>query len=64
MFRLFILVERQIYINFAHGLEIRENEYYVCGVTKLRNEIYLLCQSMSPARSIIRVFKDQRPFLL
>ena len=41
-----------------------ENEHYFFGVTKLRNEIYVLCRSPSPALNEIRVFEDRTPFRL
>ena len=60
----FILVVCPISINCIQRLEIRRNER-VCGVTKLRNEIYVLCrcESLSLAyQNAIRVFEDRNSF--
>ena len=57
----FIVVECPTSINFNHRIEIQGNEY-LCGITKLQKEIYLLCQAV-PRKNVIRVFKDQSPFL-
>ena len=61
----FILVVCPISINFTQRIEIGGNEY-VRGVTKLRNEIYVLCRSISSSSSnhVIRVFEDRIPFRL
>lgn len=51
----------QISINLTKRIGKRGNEK-VYGVAKLRNEIYVLCQST--AGNVIRVFEDQTPFSL
>ena len=60
---LFILVVCPISINFTQRIEIGRNED-VRGVTKLRNEIYVLCASSPSSSDVIRVFEDRIPFLL
>ena len=49
-----------ISVNFTERINVGRNET-VCGVTKLRAEIYVLCQ---PFPSVIRVFEGRRPFRL
>ena len=48
---------RPISVNFTERINVGKNET-VSGVTKLRNEIYVLCQ---PFPCVIRVFKDRNP---
>ena len=61
IFFYFALVVRPISINFTQRIHVRRNEI-VYGVTKLRNEIYLLCRSASSSGSnVINVFDDGNP---
>src|SRR6218665_3232955 len=54
-----------ISINFTTGIKVSEPEYLISGLTKLRNEIYVLCESFSPRLPhVIRVFEDRHPFSL
>jgi len=55
---------RLISVNFIERIDIGNFEA-VWGVTKLRNEIYVLCRSIrSSYPTEIRVFEDGRPFRL
>ena len=59
-----LLVVCQISINFTQRINIRENEHNLRGMTKLRNEINVLCESLSSGSNIILVFEDRPPFNL
>ena len=54
---------REFSIELTQRIKIPVNQT-VMGVTKLRNEIYILCQSTTFPHTIIRVFLDQTPFSL
>src|SRR6218665_1782294 len=56
-----ILVVCPISINFTQRIEIR-GYGNLCGVTKLGNKLYVLCQSFPSAPNVIRVFEDRHPF--
>src|SRR6218665_3482899 len=58
-----ILAVCPIAISFTQIIKIRQNKY-VHALTKLRNEIYVLCRSFSSAPSVIRVLQDRYPFRL
>src|SRR6218665_2759341 len=49
-------------IDFTQRIEIQKDNYYLFGVTKLRNEFYVLCRSLSSAPNVIRVYRDRTPF--
>src|SRR6218665_1047272 len=56
-----ILVVRPITIDVTQRIEMPENQN-IRGVTKLRNEIYILLDARDGVPSRIRVFDDQYPF--
>lgn len=59
-----IVVIRRIVVNFTTRLSVGKTEE-VKGVTKLRNEVYALCRSISPSSpNVIRVFEDRNLFRL
>src|SRR6218665_3225006 len=58
-----ILVVRPITIDVTQRIEMPENER-TWGVTKLRNEIYILLEARDGVLSRIRVFDDRYPFRL
>src|SRR6218665_1672578 len=55
----FILVVRGITINFTQKIDLQLSRGE-CGITKLRNEIYVLCHRYH----LIRVYEDRYPFRL
>src|SRR6218665_327395 len=55
----FILVVRGITINFTQKIDLQLSRGE-CGITKLRNEIYVLCYQ----EHLIRVYEDRYPFRL
>src|SRR6218665_2471638 len=57
----FILVACAISINFTGGVKM-EGDENIYGVTKLRNEIYVLCRSASSGLKVIRGFEALTPF--
>ena len=61
----FTVVVCSISINFTQRIEIslRGNQHLL-GLTKLQNDIYILCQSFSSAPTVILIFEDQHPFRL
>ena len=58
-----ILVVRPITIDVTQRIEMPENEK-LWGVTKLRNEIYILLKARDGVPSRIRGFNDRYPFRL
>src|SRR6218665_2443642 len=58
-----ILVVRPITIDVTQRIEMSENQE-IWGVTKLRNEIYILSEARDGVLSRIRVFNDRYPFRL
>src|SRR6218665_1587909 len=58
-----ILVVRPITIDFIQRIEMPENQE-IWGVTKLRNEIYILLEARDGVLLRIRVFDDRYPFRL
>ena len=62
----FILVEYPIFINLSETIQIQGNVLddfiYLRGVTKLRNEIFILCLIAFKVPHVIGVIEDRRPF--
>lgn len=58
----FILVVCPIIVNLTGRIDVGRDEF-IYGVTKLRNEIYVLCRTVSAETHVIRVFEDRNPFL-
>lgn len=50
-----------IFVNFTAKIDVREE---VWGVTKLRNEIYVLCRPLTSTPHSVLVFEDWNPFHL
>ena len=63
---IFILVVCPISINFSQSFELggHERNLSLWGVTKLRNEIYILLDARDGVLSRIRGFNDRYPFRL
>src|SRR6218665_445597 len=55
-----ILVVRPISIDFSQRIEMPNKT--ACGVTKLRNEFYIVCQLPPSDQYVIRIFEDRTPF--
>src|SRR6218665_173647 len=60
----FILVVCPISINFSDLIDIPRQNESLCGVTKLRNKIYVLSEDSTGLNNLIRVYEDRNPFRL